>query len=929
MPAARWRAIAGAAALAAVVPAVAPWTAPSVSSFAKTGALTCGSATEDLPWQATNVPAFRGVDGSGASDRIANYAVQTESSRRQLVTNGVTVQSSTSNGCSWQESFTFTPEPGVGGLSAVTARITAAALLKGGRGLLAVREGSGASSRPRVLGASDGTGGGWATSEQGLPAQGSPGVLAPADDGRTVYLSISPTGAGGDDGGGTLPPLPGVPGGQVPTPGLVYGSTDGGRTWGVRTEAGDLPGGDRAITDMAVDRRDPDLVYAIAGGQLLRSDDGARTFAAVPNATGRTAVVAMDPGEAAAFGGDGFATYSGNGMVSTRQTPVPRGITSAAYRDGSDLVAVESDGDVALVDPRTGAVVPAKAKTPPRAGTLTGDQSGDSTFHAIAGHTLIRYVDPVPPGTDPVTVPPPQGDVPPTPPRAGTIAPPSTQLVLEQGDSRKVDYVLNLPENPTPLDVMYLVDTSPTMLPYIKALRENTNAITNALARDKIDVNVGLAFFTTGPSRGSAPYPDVDPGRPRCDEGSTRLPYVKPEVFRLLAPISEPGPEFTARVNQLRVRCVPSTATVNKGNAFNANEAQVLALDQLLNGDGVSLVQAQGALSIAPGQKAGWRANRFIRRVIVHATDEPFVNKNQQEEWPAGSPETASGELDVQRVIDQLKREKILHLGIDPSGINATEDLKRVALGTGTVAPKGGAVCDPQTGVRTPEGDPLVCGSASDFRDALVSLLKGLVDKQDVTLNTTTGSAAVGSISAAGLKGVNVSVDNTLRFSVTYSCVDLPPGKYLTTLESRLRGTKVAVTRTNLTCVKAAARVVRPLPDVEPAVAPPPQPVQPALPPPAPPAPAVQPQLQPQVQVQVQVNPMTAAMLEQQEQLQLALALNGTERPSDDTELAMVDRQSRREQGAQVVLLASMAMASVAGVRRLRTQKDLAVRRVR
>ncbi|MDP3712760.1 MAG: hypothetical protein Q8R60_09770 [Mycobacteriales bacterium] len=927
MPAARWRAIAGAAALAAVVPAVAPWTAPSVSSYAKTGALTCGTATEDLPWQATDVPAFRGVEGSGASDRIANYAVQSESARRQLVTNGVTVQSSTTNGCSWQESFTFTPEPGVGGLSAVTARITAAALLKGGRGLLAVREGSGASSRPRVLGASDGTGGGWATSEQGLPAQGSPGVLAPADNGRTVYLSISPTGAGGDDGGGTLPPLPGVPGGQVPTPGLVYASTDGGRTWGVRTEAGDLPGGDRAITDMAVDRRDPDLVYAIAGGQLLRSDDGARTFEAVAGASGRTAVVAMDPGEAAAFGADGSATYSSDGMATTSRTPVPGGITSAAYRDGSDLVAVESDGDVALVDPRTGATIPAKAKTPPRAGTLTGDQSGDSTFHAIAGHTLIRYVDPLPPGTDPVTVPPPQGNVPPTPPRAGSISPPSAQLELEQGDSRKVDYVLTLPENPTPLDVMYLVDTSPTMLPYIKALRENTNAITNALARDKIDVNVGLAFFTTGPSRGSAPYPVVDPGK-TCDEGDTELPYVKPEVFKLLARISEPGPDFAAKVNQLRVRCVPSTATVNKGTAFNANEAQVLALDQLLNGEGVDIVESQGALTIDPGQRAGWRQNRFIRRVIVHATDEPFVNKNERPEWPAGSPETAAGELDVQKVIDDLKEQKVLHLGIDPSGKEAISDLKRVALGTGTVAPKGGAVCDPKTGVRTLEGDPLVCGSASDFRDALVSLLKGLVDRQDVTLNTTTGSNAVGSISAAGLKGVNVSVDNTLRFSVTYSCADIPPGKYLTTLESRLRGTKVAVTRTNLRCVKAAARVIRPLPEVEPAIAPPPQPVQPALPPPAPPAPAAQPQVQPQAQVQVQVNPMTAAMLEQQEQLQLALALNGTERPTDDTELAMVDRQSRRERGAQVVLLASMAMASVAGVRRLRTQQEHGVRRI-
>lgn len=930
MPAARWRAIAGAAVLAAVVPAVAPWTAPSVSSLAASGALTCGTASEDLPWQSTSVPAFRGVDGSGASDRIANYAVQPESPRRQVVTNGVTVQASTSNGCSWRESFTLTTEPGVGGLSAATARITAAALLRGGRGLLALREGSGAASRPRVLASNDGTGESWAPSDQGLPQQGSPGVLVQAGDGRTVYLSISPTGAGGDDGGGTLPPVPpvGGGGGGVPTPGLVYASTDGGRTWGVRTEAGDLPGGDRAITSMAVDRADPSVVYAIAGGQLLRSTNGARSFTAVPNATGRTVVVAMDANEAAAFGSNGTSTYSSDRMATTGGASVQRGITSAAHRVGSDFVAVESDGVTALYDPRTGGKIEAPAKTPPRAGSLKSDQGSQATFYAIAGHALIRYVDPVPPGTDPIDVPPPDGNIPPTPPRAGSINPPSTTLELEEGDSRKVDYVLTLPENPTPLDVMYLVDASPTMLPFIDALRKSTNAITNALARDKVDVNVGLAFFTTGPSRGSAPYPLVDPVKPRCPEGSKDYPYVRPEVFRLLSPIRKPGPAFTAAVNGLRVRCVPTSATTGKGNAFNANEAQVLALDQLLFGNGVDIVQSQGALTIPRGQLAGWRENRFIRKVIVHATDEPFVNENAQPEWPAGSPETPDGQLDVQKVIDGLVEKNVLHLGIDPSGINAKPDLTRVARATGTVAPKGGAVCDPATGERTPEGQPLVCGSAGDYRDALVSLLKGLVDRQDVTINTTTGRAAVGSISAAGLKDVNVAQDNTLRFSVTYSCADVPPGKYLTTLETRLRGTKVASTKTNLTCVRAAARVIRPVPQVEPPVAPAPQPVQPALPPPAPPAPAAQPQVQPQVQVQVQVNPMTAAMLEQQEQLQLALALNGTERPGDDNEMAMVDRHSRSERSAQVLLLSSMAVASLAGVRRLRTQQDHRVRRV-
>jgi len=101
-----------------------------------------------------------------------------------------------------------------------------------------------------------------------------------------------------------------------------------------------------------------------------------------------------------------------------------------------------------------------------------------------------------------------------------------------------------------------------------------------------------------------------------------------------------------------------------------------------------------------------------------------------------------------------------------------------------------------------------------------------------------------------------------------------------------------------------------------------------------PPAPAAQPQVQPQVQTQVQLQPLTAGAMQEQQELQLALALNGTLKDDDPVfnagqQLAMVDRRKREEVQALGVLAFAITACAGLGLARLRTRPEVRVRRAR
>jgi hypothetical protein len=232
-------------------------------------------------------------------------------------------------------------------------------------------------------------------------------------------------------------------------------------------------------------------------------------------------------------------------------------------------------------------------------------------------------------------------------------------------------------------------------------------------------------------------------------------------------------------------------------------------------------------------------------------------------------------------------------------------------------------------------GDPLVCNSASHFSDVIIRVLAGMVDRQDVHVVPSNRTPVLGTLDGSGLLGLDVKRPNHAGFSVRVSCIDVKPGTYHQDVSAILRQTVVGKARLNVTCVKAQT-IVRPKPVV---LGNAPSPAQPVVQPPAalpPPVPAAQPQVQPQTQLQtqVQVQPLTAGALQEQQELQLALAMNGTLKDDDPVfnagqQMAMVDRRKREEVQALGVLAFAMTACAGLGLARLRTKPEVRVRRAR
>ncbi len=899
MPRRRLRAALAAALLAPLL--VLPSGAGAVST-----ALDCPGVKRSGPWQAFTVEPFAGVQGVQTRDVVTGYTADPERPQRLLATNGNTIKTSTSFGCAWDDGLVLdaTPDDAIG-VSGTSSTVVSTALLPGGPALAAIREGTGAASRPHVAVSRDGRRGSWRLSDSGLPAQGAPRLLQAAGDGRTAYLVMTPVGDGGTSGG-TLPTLPGGAAVPVDPAGSLYVTTNGGESWSERAPSGALP--PDGVEALAVDRKDANLLYLVAGGRLLVSKDGGRSLRDAELRNVRT-VVAMEPGEVAvnrdADRETGLVEHSTNGGRTFTPRASVRGLTSLAYRKGDDLLLAEGDGLLYRVDARRDgrpAPIPAPLRPSPR--STLGDRSAASSYTVLAEHAVLRFVDITPGGgaAPPVVI----GDLAPPPPPQGSVEPATQRVTLPVGESRELDYRLVLPPGPTPLDVLFLIDTSPNMGPYIDELRVNLRRIVSGLTAAGVDVKVGLATTGPGPGDGEAPYPEVGPPG-----------YRKPALYRLLRAVGSVDRQLEDALAGLRV----DSPVMNRDSL----EGQLVALEELVVGDGVldeRSTDEAPVFSVAPGQKAGFRNQLGIRRLVIHATDEPFNN-------PFGTPRK-DGRPDLAGVAAQLAANRIQQAGISPgdTGRASLPDLRFMAERTGAVAPPGGLDCT--NGVVLAAGDPLVCQGTDSFSSVITDLVRALADRQDVSVVPVQRTPVLGSVDLAPLRGVDVTRLNTLPLRVRVSCVDVAPGTYVQRYTATLRGFAVAEAAATVTCtaLPAAAAVVpprAPAAQLQDPAAPAGQPAAQAPAPPAPAPPVVQPQAQPQAQaqtqVQAQVQPMTAAMLQQQEELQLALALSADEKPSAGTEYAMVDRGRSQELRALALLSVSMAAVSTLGLARLRTRR--------
>lgn len=905
------------AALAAAV--AAPLLIGPVGADAASGPLTCPAATKAGLFQRLPIEAFRGVPSVQTRDVVTGYALDERRPERVLVTNGNTVKLSTSHGCAWDDSLVL--EASASGsvpLSGVTSTIVALAHLPNGPALAAVREGTGAASRPHVVRSGSGASGSWAESSSGLPLQGSPRLLEAASDGRTAYLSLSPSSDAAGGNGGTLPTVPGVGSTTGGPAGLLYATTNGGQTWELRTAAGALGSGASGFDALAVDTGDPDVLYGVAGGRFVVSRDGGRTLEVNPELSGVTAVEPMDPGEVSILVGSGQLLWSRDAGKTYVGRPAPAGATSAAHRRDSSFVLVEAGGRLHAVEARgRGTVRALDTSVATTAGSARGDRAVDGSFHALAGHSLLRYVDPSPPRTPP---PPVVGDALPPPPKAGSFAPGRTAVRLPVGSSRVVPLQLRLPRNPTPTDVYLLLDISPSMEEELNQVKKDFGAFLSSVQDAGISLRVGFATVGSGPRQGEPPYPDTVPGNTK---------YRKPQIYqqrRALGPIDA---QLAAAVAATTLQTCPPN------RCGDSQEGQLLALQQALRGDGIEMEQSSALVpvyAVRPGQAAGFRQVKGVRSVAVLASDDAF-------EVPYPTPARPDGEVAgdfIATVAKELKAADVSFLGLAATAVGggsaAGPDMRRLAELVGTKAPAGGVDCG--QGVVVAAGAPLVCDGSSDVTAVLTRLIKSLADRQSVSLNGRGATEVLGFLDGRGLKDLDVTAPNTVSVPVRVSCVDVAAGTRTAQVDASLRGFRVASATLDVTCTPvAAAAAVPPRPDPAPVQEAPP--AQPAQAPPAPaPAPPVvqaqaQAQVQSQVQTQVQVQPLTAAALQQQEELQLALALLADERPSPGNELAMVDRRRSEQLRALALLALSMSGASALGVARLRSRRAEQVRVVR
>ncbi len=914
--------------LVAAVPAVALATAPHLSCAPKPVGR----------WEAIKVAPFAPVSGLNGSDHdvVETYTVNEQKPQNVATTNGYAIQVSKSHGCAWSRVFELSPtvtgsQPFLG----TGAQIVSVALL-GGRALAAVQEGSGAASRPHVLVSADGgAAGSWATSDNGLPTQGAPRLLRAASDGRTAYLTISPTATGGSDNGGGTTGLPGgltggVPGtGGTPT-GFLYRTTDGGGSWTLQTGAGDLPGGGTGFSQLDIDPSNSNTLYGIVGGRLLTSRDGGATFTAVGGSS-YTAVTAGSGGQVFAFGPNGGVQSFDGGRQFTGFR-APAGVTSAASRLGSSRLVVEVSGNLLELEPGTGQGVSIPAGLRPRPGTLLGDRGDQSSAHAIAGHSLLRYVDPTPPGQ--VFTPLPVGDLSVAPPLPGVVTPRARNVSLPVGQSSIEDFTLDLPKNPTPLDLFFLNDVSASMSDYLIDLQKNIRSITRSLVQQRVDLNVGIGTIGTGPGKGQAAFPPeyVDPLNP------TRR-YVKPTIYKRLRAIGPPNAQFDEAVQLLAVETPPPVATDNL-------EGQLIALKNLANGAGTRTEEEQSLkdrqlpstiTGVAPNQGANWRGSPDVRRIVILATNEymqaPFGGQPDTGDNGPGSNRN-DPQLEFGPTLKLLQDNRIKVIGLTAGEIVAAPDLKRVAQGTGMLAPPGGVRCDEEQII--PAGQPIVCNNGDEFSAVISRLLASLSDRQDVVAVPHNRTPVLGTLDAGALKGLDVKKPSSGAFRVRVSCVDVKPGSYVQDVDLVLRNTIVGRARVNVTCLKEQAIVKpRPVAAVPDPPAPPAQPApNPPPPPPAPAPPAAQPQAQPQpqVQTQVQLQPLTAGAIQEQQELQLALAMAGTLKDDDPAfnagqQMAMVDRRQREQVQALGLLAFAITASAGLGLARLRARPEVRARR--
>lgn len=804
-------------------------------------------------------------------------------------TNGSVVMRSRDAGCSWAPVFTAPVPTGaplassaITALAAPSSANTSATVYVGITSTLA------GLTQPSIA-SSNNEGTTWTTVDglgrSGLPASGSVDALtAEAQVPQVAYALIGLSAAGVDQSS-------------------VYATSDGGATWTDRTATTSST----SAHSLVAHPLQPTTVFAIDQDRFAVSHDGGATFAAVPglSSTVSTYSIASGAGGIRIAAADTTAPavhLSTDGGVRWSSVATPLLAQSVAAAPLQDLLAISDGQQMFLVapgkftrptGPNGGAPLDLGISAPTSTGfTVTGLRAGavmQATYTLngvtvppkcvnVRGVCVLSPIQLIPPGA--VTQFP------------STLTPVTKNITLTAGTSTFVPYQLLVPRTPTPVDVMFLVDTTNSMGPVIDGLRQGIAQIAITLDTTGLDAEFGVGDFRDYED----PWGSAQPGD---------WPY------ELDAKVGPAGPALQAALGSLQAT----------GGTADGGESALTALYQSTTGDGDLEFNHT---FVAPGEDAGYRA-KALKLVMVSTDTEPHYGGEQVQTVNGQNVSNPGPGYDD--VIQALRSHHVHEIGlwIDPgSGRTALAAMKTFAKASDTVAPVGGVDCNGDGTIDVQAGDPLVCKVGSEtggvgvvgvgagtnvapgaLSAAVVGLATEIPDEQPVSLTVTRGrlyAAPVGRPTT-----VNMHADNELAYGLDLHCPTGGSGQHPITVDALTPVRSLATAAVTLTCVTT------PLPITPLAAGP--IALRAAAIAPAPPPPAPNPLPNPNVNLNQapSLNLNGAIAQQQEEQAQLAYAEEDG-RQVDLTQLAMSARRTSSDADAVFVAGAAVLTAAAGGV---------------
>lgn len=553
--------------------------------------------------------------------------------------------------------------------------------------------------------------------------------------------------------------------GSLGSQGGVYRTTNG-LPWTV----GDTTDTTSTLKNIRVDPTTPTVIYAQGPNGLVRSGNGGQSFLPLYGGSDINSYdVAGGGGLSMLVAGHAnsksFVRSNDLGQSWTpehaptfgrwvAQQPI---LDNVAVSDGSRIY-LESNGNVGAaknITPGAGSPFPFQFTAPSPKGYAIVGVHGDTILRTTFTLDNVAIVPTSP--DQPVTLLP--HGVPKQFP--STLTPGRTTVSLPPGGHQDVSYRLLLPRTPSPVDVMFLVDTSASTDKTINGLKQDLASIVNDVATTGLNAEFGLADFKDY----SARIGNIGDG----DLGD--YPY------RLDRRIGPADASLRAALNSLHAR-----------GGGDPPESQLTALYQSTTGAGQHYPGRKSYIRyLTPGDSAGYRPQAL--KLAVLATDDKF-----HEERDYLTPRWST-------TIDALRSYGVHPIGLAvqdvseqglAAGYRSYKVEQRLAVDTGSVAPIGGVDCNGDLVPDVPAGAPFVCkvpvriikgisvGPVTvtkaqvlpvKLASAITQAAETLPDLRTVGLSFTGGPSGLARVlRPTPLPKVNVKNDNALSFTVRYSC---------------------------------------------------------------------------------------------------------------------------------------------------------------